>query len=228
MKKTDIGECKSVKVKCVSELGWFDSEKLIKQIETAGGLDKDQWTIPWDYENAAGSCSLIDMETLDGKHHKFLLDTGWNNPYMDRAFKREGIDKALKNGEIEALIISHEHLDHFWGLETTLKYKPDIKIIIPNTFSAKGKAFLKGAEFKEANVKNGISHRGDTIKVEPEEVKKLYDGCAAVAFDLPIIIGIRGEVSLYFNIKDKGIVCVAGCCHQGIPLAQRQNKGVWD
>ena len=22
--------------------------------------------------------------------------------------------------------------------------------------------------------------------------------------------------SLYFNIKDKGIVCVTGCCHQGI------------
>jgi 7,8-dihydropterin-6-yl-methyl-4-(beta-D-ribofuranosyl)aminobenzene 5'-phosphate synthase len=37
-----------------------------------------------------------------------------------------------------------------------------------------------------------------------------------VAFDLPIVIRVRGEESLYFNVKDKGMVCVTGCCHQGI------------
>jgi 7,8-dihydropterin-6-yl-methyl-4-(beta-D-ribofuranosyl)aminobenzene 5'-phosphate synthase len=47
-------------------------------------------------------------------------------------------------------------------------------------------------------------------------VNKLFDGCAAVAFDLPIVIRVRGEESLYFNVKDKGIVCVTGCCHQSI------------
>ena len=119
--KYDIGQCKSVKAKCISELGWFDGKKLIGQLQSAGGPGANQWTIPWAPENAAGSCSLIDMETLDGRHHKFLLDTGWNNQYMDECFKREGIDKMLTNGEIEFLFISHEHLDHLWGLETVLK-----------------------------------------------------------------------------------------------------------
>ena len=111
--KYDIGHCKSVRIKCVSELGWFDTKTFIGQTEAAGGPKTNQWIIPWDPQNAAGSCSLIDMESLDGFHHKFLIDTGWNNQYMDEAFKREGIDKMLKSGEIEFLIISHEHLDHY-------------------------------------------------------------------------------------------------------------------
>ena len=54
MEKKDIGQCKSLRIKCVSELGWFDSEKMINQIQAAGGLEKSQWTIPWNYDNAAG------------------------------------------------------------------------------------------------------------------------------------------------------------------------------
>jgi 7,8-dihydropterin-6-yl-methyl-4-(beta-D-ribofuranosyl)aminobenzene 5'-phosphate synthase len=74
--KYDIGQCKSVRVKCVSELGWLDNNNLMSSIKNAGGAKANQWSIKWDPENAAGSCSIIDMETLDGSHHKFLLDTG--------------------------------------------------------------------------------------------------------------------------------------------------------
>ena len=102
-KKYDIGQCKSLRIKCISEVGWFDSEKLLNLVRAGGGLKANQWTIPWTPENAAGFCSLIDMETLDGHHHKFLLDTGWNNLYKDERFKRERIDKMLKNGEIDFL-----------------------------------------------------------------------------------------------------------------------------
>jgi len=214
--KYDIGQCKNVRIKCVSEVGWFDTKVLIGQMKKAGGPKSNQWSIPWDSKNAAGSCSLIDMETLDGHHHKFLIDTGWDNKYMDAAFKREGIDKMLKNGEIEFLFISHEHLDHYWGLETTLKYNPEIKIIIPSTFYSEGMHFLKGAEFITAKARNGIPHKGKLVQCKPGEINKLYDGCAAVAFDLPIVIRVRGEESLYFNVKDKGMVCVTGCCHQSI------------
>jgi 7,8-dihydropterin-6-yl-methyl-4-(beta-D-ribofuranosyl)aminobenzene 5'-phosphate synthase len=214
--KHDIGQCKSLRIKCVSELGWLDNSKLIGSIKAAGGPEANQWEIPWDPENAAGSCSLVDMETLDGRHHKFLIDAGWNNEYMDEAFKREGIDKMLSNREIEFLFISHEHLDHYWGLETVLKYNPKIKILIPSTFYPEGMSFASGAEFDKCNAKNSIPHEGKLVKIEPKTINKLYDGFAAVAFDLPILLRTRGEQSLYFNIKDKGIVCVTGCCHQSI------------
>jgi len=214
--KYDIGQCKSIRIKCVSELGWHDSRKLFKTIMDGGGANANQWVVPWDLENAAGSCSLIDMETLDGRHHKILLDTGWNNQYMDECFEREGIDKMLKNGEIEALFISHEHMDHFFGLESVLKYNPEIKIYVPETFFSEAMHFVRGAEFLMPKARNRIPHRGELVQFKPESINKLYDGCAAIAFDLPIGLRIRGEESLYFNVKDKGIVCVTGCCHQNI------------
>ena len=76
--------------------------------------------------------------------------------------------------------------------------------------------FLKGAEFNTSKTKNMIPHKGKLVKLIPGHINKLYNGCAAVAFDLPIVIRVRGEQSLFFNVKDKGIVCVAGCCHQKI------------
>ena len=214
--KYDIGQCKSVRIKCISELGWYDTGVLVKQMKAAGGPKTNQWIIPWDQKNAAGSSSLVDMETLDGRHHKMLIDTGWDNQYMDACFKREGIDKMLKNREIDFLFISHEHLDHFWGLETVLKYDPEIKIIIPSTFYPEGMHYLKGAEFITPGARNGIPHQGKLVQCKPGQINKLYDGCAAVAFDLPIVIRVRGEESLFFNVKDKGMVCVTGCCHQSI------------
>ena len=69
------------------------------------------------------------MEELNGKKHKYLLDSGWSYKWTDECFKREGIDKMLENKEIEALFISHEHFDHYWGLPVTLKYDPTIPIL---------------------------------------------------------------------------------------------------
>lgn len=215
--KYDIGECKSVKITCVSELGWFDDKVLLKQImSTPKKIHTNQWEIGWDPRNAAGSCSLVDVELLDGSHHKFLLDTGWNKYYMDQAFKREGVDKMLTRGEIEFLFITHEHLDHYWALESTLKYDPQIKMFIPSTFYPEGMYFLHGATFNECNASNRITHRGELVKLKPGTINKLYPGVAAVNFDLPIIVRVRGEESLYFNVKDKGMVCVTGCCHQNL------------
>jgi 7,8-dihydropterin-6-yl-methyl-4-(beta-D-ribofuranosyl)aminobenzene 5'-phosphate synthase len=214
--KYDIGQCKGVRVKCVSEVGWFDTPKLGGQMRAAGGPKTSQWVIPWDPANAAGSCSLVDMEALDGTHHKFLLDAGWSHAYMDECFRREGIDKMLQSGEIEFLFFSHEHLDHFWGLQTVLKYNPEIKIIIPATFYPEGLHLIRGAEFITPGASNRIPHQGQLVELQTGQISQLFDGCAAAAFDLPIIIRVRGEQSLYFNVKDKGVVCVTGCCHQNI------------
>lgn len=213
--KHDIGECKNVRITCISELGWYDGKKLMQQImSTPEKIKTNQWTVAWDPQNAAGSSTLIDVELLDGTHKKILLDTGWSTYYMDQAFKREGVDKMLKKREIDCLIISHEHLDHYWGLETTLKYDPDIKILVPSTFYPEGFYFASGATFMQANCSNQIPHQGELVKVAPGTVNQLYPGVALVNFDIPILLRVQGEQSLYFHVKDKGMVCVTGCCHQ--------------
>ena len=123
----------------------------------------------------------------------------------------------LKNGEIDFLYITHEHLDHLWGLEATLKYNPEIKIVIPSTFHPPAIKFLGGAaDFPKCGANNPIKHKGELVKFQVGEMTKIADGAVSVGFDIPVILKIRGEQSLYFNVKDKGLVLCTGCCHQNI------------
>ena len=244
-KMADIGVCRRVKVTNISETSWFENAKLMGDIKGAGGLLVNQYDYNWppfgdgaglgkgSYEkgmalikqylpkdldkaweiiqakcvhpeNAGGYAALLEVEDLDGSVHKYLLDTGWSYAWMDECFKREGIDKMLESGEIEALIISHEHFDHFWGLPVTMKYRPDIPIYVPEGFYPEGLQYVKDS-----------GHRGQLTVVKPG-LQRFRPGMASFVFAVPIICRVFGEQSLYFNIKDMGLVSVTGCCHQGI------------
>jgi 7,8-dihydropterin-6-yl-methyl-4-(beta-D-ribofuranosyl)aminobenzene 5'-phosphate synthase len=48
-------------------------------------------------------------------------------------------------------------------------------------------------------------------------VNPITSGLAAVTFDLPIILQTEGEQSLFANVKDRGLVVISGCGHQGLP-----------
>lgn len=215
--RVDIGLCKKVKVTAVSEVGWWDTKKLIKEIMAGGGPQKcDQWNAAWDLRNGAGSASLVEVEGLDGKVTRILLDTGWNPIYMAWRYEMTGVDKLLAAKQIDYLVISHEHLDHLWGLEATLRLDPSITMVIPSTFRPQAKQFMAGADFKKANARNQVKHQGKMLVMRPGGVHKLFAGAGLAVFDIPILLQIRGEQSLFFNIKDKGLVLVTGCCHQNI------------
>jgi len=221
----DIGECKSVKVKVISETSWFNNPLLLKDIKGAGGLLVNQYEIPWTNtgveegwkgDNAGGYATLIEVEQLDGTKRKFMLDTGWNVDWTENCYQREGIDKMLANGEIEFMCISHEHFDHYWGIEATLKHKPDIPLFVPKGFYQEGFDLLKGAEFPKCHCANKYPHTGPLTVVESGGVNKLMPGVASIVFDVPIICRVFGEQVLVFNVKDKGVCIVTGCCHMGI------------
>lgn len=212
-----IGECRKVTISCISEVGWWDTKVVVADMMKAGGLaEAEQWTAEWTASNGAGSCTLVEVESLDGSKKKFLIDTGWNPEYMDKRYKETGVDRMLKNGEIDFLYVTHEHLDHFWGLASTLRCNPEIKIFVPSTFHPPGLQFIAGADFPKPRAHNPIPHKGELVKLEIGKMTKLMDGVASVGFDLPIILKIRGEQSLYFNVKDKGLVLCTGCCHQNV------------
>jgi 7,8-dihydropterin-6-yl-methyl-4-(beta-D-ribofuranosyl)aminobenzene 5'-phosphate synthase len=212
-----IGECKKVSITCISEVGWWDNQVLLSDLKKGGGpAEADQWHSEWTPANAAGSCSLVEIESLDGSRTTFLVDTGWNAEYMDGRFKAERVDHMLKNREIDFLYLTHEHLDHFWGIEAVLKYHPEIPIIVPSTFHQAALSYLSGTEFKEAGVKNSIPYNKPPITFQVGRMTKLMNGVVSVGFDVPIILKIQGEQSLYFNVKDTGLVLFTGCCHQSI------------
>ena len=154
--------------------------------------------------NAGGFSALIEVETLEGEVKRILLDSGWSYDWMDKAFKREGIDKLLAEGKIDYFVISHEHFDHMWAIPVTFKYAPTVRTLYPKGFYPEGLDYIKVA-----------GHRGELIETTPG-LYKLFPGAALYNFQTPIICRVFGEQSLFFNVKDKGLVTVTGCCHQGI------------
>lgn len=239
----DIGEVRSVKVDVLSETSWFNNDIFKKDIVDHGGASTNQYTIPWDPDNAGGYSALITVTTLEGEEKKILLDSGWSNDWMDYVYERNGIPAMLQNGKIDFMVLSHWHLDHLWGIESTLKHRPDIKLYAPSTFYPEDMALLKekahhkvtDSQGKDVAIcKNDYPHIGQLIltKTEGEGGQGLYKpmpGMAIKLFDVPILLRVRGENVIYFNIKDRGIVTVTGCCHPGILTlfseARRQFKG---
>lgn len=223
--KVDIGELKGVTVKCVSETSWFDNYVYQADGKKAGGSLVNQYDMKFTdsgveagYEgnNAGGYCALVEFEFLDGSKKKLLLDTGWNKDWMTLRFKQEGIDKMLENNEIEYLFVSHDHLDHYWGVESVLQYNPDISIMIPASALDDSLKLLAGAEFPKPPIKNSTPHTGKLIKNELKKLMPLYPGVAIATFDCPCGRGVLGEQVLICNVAGKGITTVTGCCHMGI------------
>jgi len=205
MGKVDIGRVRSLSVKCLSEVAWHDNARMRQDVKESGGLQVDQFDVKWTPENAAGVSALIETVDGGGRSRKVLMDVGWDVAYMDGVFRREGIDGMLSRGEIDFLYITHEHVDHFWGLPAALKYRPDVKLLIPTGFSEKSRELLS---------KSG--HAGRVVELGPEAPHVLFPGCASVTFDIPIFLKTHGEQSLYFHVEGQGLVAVTGCCHPGV------------
>lgn len=205
MSKVDIGRVRSLSIKCLSEVAWHDDARMRQDVRESGGLQSDQFDVKWTPENAAGVSALIESVDGGGKPRRFLMDVGWDLDYMDRVFRREGIDRMLAEGKIDFLYITHEHVDHFWGLPAALKYRPDVKILIPTGFSEKSRELLRNS-----------GHTGKVVELGPEKPHVLFPGCASVTFDIPIFLKTRGEQTLYFHVEGRGLVTLTGCCHEGV------------
>lgn len=207
----DIGALRRLTIRCISETGWFDTATVFGDIKDAGGAEIDQYAIPWPpfgtlhADNAAGFSALLEAEATDGTVRRLLFDTGWNPAWIDRRFAEEGIDELLRQNQVEALIISHEHFDHFWGIGSTLKHCPDIRIYIPEGFHPAGFAHIKQQ-----------GHTGEVVTVPTDRPLVLFPGLALVGFPMHTLLKVDGENVLYANLQDRGLTMVTGCGHGGV------------
>ena len=211
---TDIGELRTLTIRCISETGWFNTAVFLNDVKNGGGLEASQYEMPWSEsgvkegfngDNRGGYAALIETEGLDGERRCFLLDIGWNEVWMEKRFQEEGLINPLENGEIEFAFISHEHFDHYWGLPFICKYNPELPLYIPSTFYPEAYRLIEKA-----------GHKGKVVEHKPGYICTLFPGCACFTLDLPVIFRVQGEQILVFRVKDKGLVVVTGCCHPGI------------
>ncbi|MFN3076058.1 MAG: MBL fold metallo-hydrolase [Alphaproteobacteria bacterium] len=217
--KQSLGECRSVTITCISEAGWRDPERMQADVKGSGGPEASQWDKVWQPDNGAGSASLVEVEGLDGSRRKFLIDCGWDEAYMRQRFQDTGVAGMLERGEIDFLFLSHEHLDHLWGLQAILHHRRDLPLRVPSTLSETAYSFIRGERPSPTRARDAgplLPHTGPIHATAADSPVVLYPGCVAVAFDVPILLGIRGEQSLFFRIRDRGTVCVTGCCHQTV------------
>jgi 7,8-dihydropterin-6-yl-methyl-4-(beta-D-ribofuranosyl)aminobenzene 5'-phosphate synthase len=155
-KKVDIGEVKSVKIDVLTETSWFDNDIMKKNMMDYGGAMANQYSIPWDWDNAGGYAALVTVTTLEGDERKILLDAGWNTGWMDYIFEEKSdIAGKLKNEEIELLVLSHWHLDHLWGIESALKHNQNIKMYVPQDALPGGHGAAQG---ESASHRQGQDH----------------------------------------------------------------------
>jgi len=216
--KAALGECRSVSITCLSEIGWHDTAVMQADVTGSNGPGASQWDKTWHADNAAGSASLVEVEALDGRRHTILVDCGWDEAYMRRRFEDTGVAQRLRRGEIDLLFLSHEHLDHLWGIQAVLRQQPALTIRVPATFSETALAVIRGerAVPTRSDPAPLVRHTGRIELTPPGVPQPLFPGCVAVTFDVPIMLGIRGEQSLYFRVRERGTVCVTGCCHQTV------------
>ena len=209
--KFDIGVLRRLRILCISEIGWRDTSTLLEDIKAAGGRSADQYRMRWPPfgnlhpENAAGSSALVEAEANDANVQRFLFDTGWSSDWMDKRFSEEGIDGMLARREIHALVISHEHFDHFWGIGSTLRHHPDIPIYVPEGFRREGFDFIASA-----------GHTGSVEIVSPGTPLNLMPGLAIVSFPMETWSRARGENVVYAQVADKGLSMITGCGHSGV------------
>ncbi len=228
--KLNIGAVRSLKIDVLSETGWFDDARFKQDMADYGGAAQSQYRVAWDPQNAGGYAALLTLTSLDGDERKILLDTGWNTDWMDYVFARHGVDHMLERGEIDFMVLSHWHLDHYWGIESTLKHNPRLTLYAPATWSEKDRFLLAGngsietvdREGKAVSVcRSSVLHEGDLILTSAEGedgggIYRLMPGVALKMFDASMLLQVRGENVLYVNVEGKGIVTVTGCGHPGI------------
>ena len=193
--KYDIGACDRLKITVLAEEGWYDTDLYLSELAAGGGTLESQWVKNITMDNMTGVSYLVEV---DG--YTILYDPGCNSEWCKGMIADKGIDLS----KVDLVYISHEHLDHFWALEGILELRPDVDLLIPNTFSD-----IAHNKIKE------WGHTGKLYEATPQEPYQIVPGCASVAIAGPIMLDINGEQHMYFNVKDKGLVVLTGCAHMG-------------
>jgi len=164
-----------------------------------------------------------------------LFDTGGSPTGMVENAERMSISLS----EVECIVLSHGHYDHFGGLVTSVKAvgKTDLPIIVhENMFKTRGSTNAKG-KFRQYPDFPTEADLSPARLVSTKQPSLTADGIVCVTGEIPrktsfetgytqhkaFMNGawksdplIMDERAVAIDIKGKGLVVISGCAHAGI------------
>ena len=193
-------------------------------------------TIPTDALLAEHGLSLMITVKKDEKSHCILFDCGYTKIGVPHNMEILGVDPR----QIEAIVLSHGHMDHTGALHPIAKsLEKSIPLILhPDAFISTrffglddGRRLL----FPQTLVRDDIENAGLKI-VEKTSPSLWLDNMIAITGEVERVtefekglpnasIERNGKVepdiilddqSIVIKIKDKGLVIISGCSHAGI------------
>jgi 7,8-dihydropterin-6-yl-methyl-4-(beta-D-ribofuranosyl)aminobenzene 5'-phosphate synthase len=179
--------------------------------------------------------SMLIRVFSGGKSRCVLFDTGGSPDGVVENAERMGINLS----EVECIVLSHGHYDHFGGLASAVKAvnKALLPIIVhENMFKTRGSANSKGAVRKYPEFPAEVQLRPARL-VSTKQPSSAADGLVCVTGEIPrrtsfetgyaqhkaFMSGVwksdplvMDERAVAINIRGKGLVVLSGCAHAGI------------
>jgi 7,8-dihydropterin-6-yl-methyl-4-(beta-D-ribofuranosyl)aminobenzene 5'-phosphate synthase len=180
--------------------------------------------------------STIITITVDAKPRSLLFDFGFSE--HGAAYNADVLDLDLT--AVEAMVLSHGHMDHFGGLEqlTERVGKKGIELVVHPTAFRPSRYIKVSDEFKiglPALERERIKNAGISL-VESEQPRMLLDDSVLFLGEIPKQTDFeKGSPRMYYdengeskwdaleedsaivaNVKRKGLVILSGCAHSGI------------
>jgi 7,8-dihydropterin-6-yl-methyl-4-(beta-D-ribofuranosyl)aminobenzene 5'-phosphate synthase len=200
-----------------------------------GHNDKKRHATHTDLPFAEHGFSILIKVFSGDKSSYVLFDTGGSSKIIVENAERMNMNLS----EVECIVLSHGHYDHFGGLEAAVKAvnKADLPIIVhENMFKTRGSTNAKGKirQYPEFPSEKQLS---PARLVSTRQPSLAADGMVCVTGEIPRKTSfekgylqhktfesdtwksdplIMDERAVALNIKGKGLVILSGCAHAGI------------
>lgn len=191
--------------------------------------------VPSDSLLAEHGLSLFVKVFKDSHQYSVLLDAGWSKIGVPHNIKELGVDVS----QVEAVVISHGHMDHFGALTEVLEgmVSHGTSVIIhPDAFLLRALSLPSGEKVKMPRLEETAVEKTGARVVKTRNPQSLASGLIFSLGEVERITdfekGLTGALieregrwepdsimddhGLVISLKGKGLVVITGCAHSGI------------